>query len=106
GATTEINSLAFSNDSRSLVSGNGDGSMMIWNVANGGLRAIVVSVPLSDDWLVATPNGLFDGSHAAWKLLLWRFAQSTFKVAPVESFFNEFYYPGLLADILAGKSPE
>lgn len=105
GASGEVNSVAFSNDSRSLVSGNGDGSMIVWNAGNGTLTAILVSVPLSDDWLVATPSGLFDGSHAAWKLLLWRFAQSTFNVAPVESFFNEFYYPGLLADIFANKSP-
>ena len=105
-ASGEVNSLAFSNDSRSLVSGNGDGSMIVWNAGSGALSAILVSVPLNDDWLVATPSGLFDGSHAAWKLLLWRFAQSTFKVAPVESFFNEFYYPGLLAYILAGKDPQ
>lgn len=106
GASGEVNSVAFSNDSRSLVSGNGDGSMIVWDADSGTLTAILVSVPLSDDWLVATPSGLFDGSHAAWKLLLWRFAQSTFKVAPVESFFNEFYYPGLFADILAGKNPQ
>jgi uncharacterized caspase-like protein len=106
GASGAVNSLAFSNDSRSLVSGNDDGSMIVWNADSETLTAILVSVPLSDDWLVATPSGLFDGSHAAWKLLLWRFAQSTFKVAPVESFFNEFYYPGLLADILAGKNPQ
>ncbi len=106
GSNTELNGLAFSNDSRSLVSANGDGSMMIWGVHSGELNATLVSVPLSDDWLVAAPNGLFDGSHAAWKLLLWRFAQSTFKVAPVESFFNEFYYPGLLSDVLAGKNPK
>jgi hypothetical protein len=60
----------------------------------------------TDDWLVVTPIGLFDGSHAAWKLLLWRFAQNTFKTAPVESFFNEFYFPGLLAEVLAGKNPK
>ena len=106
GESGEVNSVAFTNDSRSLVSGNGDGSMIVWNADSGTLTAILVSVPLSDDWLVATPSGLFDGSHAAWKLLLWRFAQSTFKVAPVESFFNEFYYPGLLADVLAGKDPQ
>ena len=105
GASGDVNSVAFTNDSHSLVSGNGDGSMIVWNVDSGTLTAILVSVPLSDDWLVATPSGLFDGSHAAWKLLLWRFAQSTFNVAPVESFFNEFYYPGLLADIFANKSP-
>ncbi len=106
GATGEVNSLAFDKDGRSLVSGNGDGSMTVWNSESGTLLATLVAVPLKDDWLVATPSGLFDGSRAAWKLLLWRFAQSTFKVSPVESFFNEFYYPGLLAAILAGKTPE
>ena len=106
GANTELNGLAFSTDSRSLVSANGDGSMMVWGVNTGLLNATLVSVPLSDDWLVAAPNGSFDGSHAAWKLLLWRFGQDTFKVAPVESFFSEFYYPGLLSDVLAGKNPK
>jgi uncharacterized caspase-like protein len=66
----------------------------------------MVSVPDSDDWLVATPGGLFDGSHRAWKSLLWRFAQNTFRVSPVEAYFNEFYYPGLLADVLAHKDPK
>ena len=106
GASGEVNGVVFSNDSRSLISANGDGSMIVWSAESGILTGIVVSIPESNDWLVATPAGLFDGSHAAWKFLLWRFAQSTFKVAPVESFFNEFYYPGLLADILANKNPK
>jgi hypothetical protein len=80
--------------------------MIVWNAGSGHKVANMVSVPGRDDWLVVTPSGLFDGSHAAWKFLLWRFVQSTFKVAPVESFFNEFYYPGLLADIFAGKDPQ
>ena len=105
-ASGAINSVAFSSDSRWLVSGNGDGSMVVWNAESGELTANMISVPSHDDWLIATPAGLFDGSHAAWKFLLWRFAESTFKVAPVESFFNEFYYPGLLADIFAGKNPQ
>ena len=100
----EINSLDFSHDSRFLVAANKDGSMTVWHAESGTVAATVVSVPNHDDWLVVTPGGLFDGSHAAWKLLLWRFAQTTFNVAPVESFFNEFYYPGLLSDVLANKS--
>lgn len=106
GASGEVNGIDFSNDSRSIISANGDGSMIVWSAETGKLAAVLVSIPNRDDWLVATPGGLFDGSHGAWKFLLWRFAQSTFKVAPVESFFNEFYYPGLLADILANKNPK
>jgi WD40 repeat protein/uncharacterized caspase-like protein len=106
GASGAVNGLAFSNNSHFLVSANEDAGMTVWNAETGTAAATVVSMPGHDDWLVATPDGLFDGSPAAWKFLLWRFAQSTFKVAPVESFFNEFYYPGLLADVLANKNPK
>ena len=106
GGTGEVNGLDFSSDSRSLVSAGGDGSMVVWQLDTGSPAAFMVSVPDSDDWLVATPGGLFDGSHRAWKLLVWRFAQNTFSVAPVESYFNEFYYPGLLAEVLANKNPK
>ncbi|HEY4490387.1 MAG TPA: caspase family protein, partial [Acidobacteriota bacterium] len=58
------------------------------------------------EWLVATPEGLFDGSPPAWGQILWRFSQNTFDVAPVETFFNEYYYPGLLAEIFSGKPPQ
>ena len=57
------------------------------------------------DWLVVTPDGLFDGSPAAWKQILWQFGGNTFDVTPAETFFNEFYYPGLLAEVMAGKKP-
>src|SRR6185312_3316517 len=59
----------------------------------------------ASDWLVVTPDGLFDGSPAAWKQILWQFGGNTFDVTPAETFFNEFYYPGLLAEVMAGKKP-
>jgi len=65
-----------------------------------------VSMRDSADWLVVTPDGLFDGSPEAWNQILWRFNNNTFDVAPVEIFFREYYYPGLLADIFAGKHPK
>lgn len=105
GPAGDTNGVDFTADARFVVSANSDGSLIVWNTESGTMSAIVVAVPGTEDWLAISPTGLFDGSHAAWKLLLWRFAQSTFKVAPVESFFNEFYYPGLLADVLANKDP-
>ena len=45
------------------------------------------------DWLVATEDGFFDGSPAAWKQIYWRFNNDTFNYAPLEVFFNEFYHP-------------
>src|SRR5262249_26473350 len=65
-----------------------------------------VSLNGGADWLVVTPDGLFDGTPGAWEQILWRFSPNNiFDVAPVEIFFNEFFHPGLLADIAAGKRP-
>src|SRR6185503_6116110 len=57
-------------------------------------------------WVVVTPDGLFDGSPGGWDKIIWRFNNNTLNYAPVEAFFGDFYHPGLLADILAGKSPK
>lgn len=105
GAASVVDGLAFTTGGRWLVAGTDDGAMMIWNVAAGSLGGTLVSVRETDDWLVVTPDGLFDGSPASWNLLLWRFGE-TFSVLPVEAYFNEFFYPGLLADLLADKNPK
>ena len=105
-ASGNINSVCFGNEGSWVVSGDDDGSMTISNPATGELMVTLVSMRDSDDWLAVTPEGLFDGSPSSWGLLLWRFAKSTFTVSPVESFFNEFYYPGLLAEVLAGRNPK
>lgn len=105
GPAAATNGLSFSADSRWLLSGSEDGRMIIWNASTGTQMATLVEGIQDETWLVSTPEGLFDGSPTAWDLLLWRFAGDTFSVLPVEAFFNEYFYPGLLADILAGKDP-
>ncbi|HXU08927.1 MAG TPA: caspase family protein, partial [Blastocatellia bacterium] len=103
GHTGPIAALDFSNDGRFLVSGSDDGSARFWNTQTGALVATLVSLNKGDDWLVVTPDGLFDGSPAGWNQILWRFSPAIYDISPVEIFFNEYYYPGLLPDILAGK---
>jgi len=105
--TDAVNSLSFSRDGRWLISGSEDGSARVWagDSARGELLATLVSLRESEDWLVVAPDGLFDGSPTAWHQIMWRFEQNTMNVRPVEVFFNEYYAPGLLGDILAGKRP-
>jgi WD40 repeat protein len=103
-------SLTFSPDGRFLVALGENNDKYIWESATGEKLATLVNLGgtfnnRGGDWLVVTPEGLFDGSPAAWKQILWQFGGNTFDVTPAETFFNEFYYPGLLAEVMAGKKP-
>ncbi|HJZ80369.1 MAG TPA: caspase family protein, partial [Pyrinomonadaceae bacterium] len=110
-----INALSFAPNGRWLISGSDDGSAHLWEIGQAGTGATAalaatMIAPRGDadraDWLVVTPDGLFDGSPAAWNQILWRFDHNTYNAAPVEIFFNEFFYPNLLADVLAGRQPK
>ena len=103
-------SLSFSPDGRFLVALGVNNDKEIWDAATGEKLATLVNLgsavnKRANDWLVVTPDGLFDGSPTAWRQILWQFGGNTFDVAPAETFFNEFYYPGLLAEVIAGKKP-
>jgi WD40 repeat protein len=105
-----VNGLCFSDKGQWLVSSGEDGSARLWETETGQLSATLISLRSdpgreNSDWLVVTPDGLFDGSPAAWDQILWRFARDAYNPLPVEIFFNEFFYPDLLAEVLAGKKP-
>jgi WD40 repeat protein len=99
-----ISSIAFSPNNKYLVSGSDDGSVKVWGVSSGKELASLITLD-ERDWLVVTPEGLFDGSPAAWNKIIWRFGNSTFNYAPVEAFFSDYFYPDLLTDIFADKPP-
>jgi WD40 repeat protein len=106
GHTADVLAVDFCPDSSCLVTAGWDGTSRIWNRESGELLATLVQSLEHRRWLVLTPDGLFDGSSDAWRQVLWRFDNDTFNVVPVEAFFNEFYHPGLLADIMSGKRPK
>jgi hypothetical protein len=100
-----ITAGAFSLDGQTIALAGTDGMIKLWNTNSGAELASMVSID-ENDWAVVAPDGLFDSSPAAWNKLLWRAPQNTFDYAPVEAYFSDFYYPGLLADIFAGKVPK
>ena len=106
GHTANIESMDFSPDGKLLASASDDGSTFLWDTATGEHLLTLISLDDGGEWMVVTPDGLFDGTPQSWNQILWRYNQDTFNIAPVEWFFNEFYYPGLLSEVFAGKRPK
>ena len=101
-ASGEMNFAVF-NATRSLVATAApDGPVELWDAAQASKLLNLIGIG-ANDWLTLTPDNYFDGSPAAWNQVLWRYDEDTFNVAPIEWFFNEFYYPALLSDIAGGK---
>jgi WD40 repeat protein/uncharacterized caspase-like protein len=104
GHIDQVGRVVFTPNGQTLATVSQDQTIKLWRVADGQLLATIV-VTGNNDWLVVTPDGLFDGSPATWNQIQWRFSDNLLDVAPVEWFFSDFYYPGLLAEIMAGKPP-
>lgn len=105
-----VTSLTFSPDGRFIVALGENNDKYIWNPATGEKLATLINLTgafnsQNNNWLVVTPDGLFDGSPSGWNQILWQFRGNTFDVTSGETFFNEFYYPGLLAEIMSGRKP-
>jgi hypothetical protein len=58
------------------------------------------------EWLLTSPSGWFDGSPRGWGKVAWRDPNGGLATLPSEAFFNEFYRPGLLAELLEGHTPK
>jgi WD40 repeat protein len=95
---------SLSPDGKTVATGRDDGRITLSSKDKNEVLAYLI--PLGErDWLTLAPNGLFDGSPTAWKNIVWRSAYNILDYVPVEAFFSDFYYPGLLADIMSGKQP-
>lgn len=81
-----------------------DGTTVLWDLATGDKVAGLSQISDGQDWLVTTPQGVFDGSEGARKKVGYRIGDGL-NVVPVDRFFKDFYRPGLLAAIWRGERP-
>ena len=95
---------SFSPDGTRVLTGSYDGTARLWDVATGVELVRMVNVDDKGEWLVATPEGLFDGSNVGRQAVTYRVG-SGLNVVPVDRFFQDFYRPGLLAELWRGERP-
>lgn len=96
GHTTEISAVVFSPNGRSIVTGSKDGTVKIWDWTSGQVRATLVALD-SADWVVTTPDGLFDASPGAMKLMYYMVGLEVVELAQLK---ERYYEPGLLARVI------
>lgn len=99
-----LTSICLSRDSRMVLTTSEYGNPQIWDMATGQVCCSLISLDSGRDWLVMTPEGLFDGSDGGMNKVMFRIGRSL-NTVPVSRFFQDFYYPGLLAAIWRGERP-
>jgi uncharacterized caspase-like protein len=104
GHIATVVSAEFSPDGRRVLTTSTDGTVRLWGAFTGEELVRLISLKDGQDWLVVTPEGLFDGSAGGRQMVSFRVGGGL-NVVPVDRFFQDFYYPGLLASIWKGERP-
>ena len=100
GHSDWIMGVAITSDGRYALTGSFDGTTRLWDLATGDEVVRLLSLNAEKDWLVVTPEGLFDGSEGGRQAVSFRVG-NRLNVVPVDRFFQDFYRPGLLTDLSA-----
>ena len=100
-ADSMLTSLAFTPDGGLLFSGGYDGAVRVIETNHGSLLATLFR-SMSDEWIVFTPDGLYDGSANGASLLGWRLKGQMV----LASELTDMRVAGLLSKLVAGERPK
>jgi len=100
GHTNSVEGLALSADCSQVLTGSGDGTTKVWDTKTGKELCTLISIDAGQDWLVVTPEGLFDGSPEGVKVVSYRISGTNDLVVPLVRRFDDFNSPGLFGKIM------
>ena len=95
---------SFLPDGRLVSTSDAFGNESIVDLSTGQALVRVIRMANVEDWIAVTPEGLFDGTESARKLVAFRTIGSHELVAD-DLFIKERYRPGLIAEVFAGGRP-
>lgn len=88
--------LAFMPDGKTLITGSMDSTTRLWNVETAKEKARLITA-FDGSWTVITPDGLFDASPEARKLMHY---VVNLEIVTLEQMKDIYYVPGLLKKII------
>jgi WD40 repeat protein len=91
-----LSALFFDNE-RFLITQDED--LKVWDMASGKMLARIILVEDGKDWIVATPDGRFDGSEGGMKQMYYVQGR---EFIPLEQLYEGFYTPNLLYEVMYG----
>ena len=98
GQTNFVRNVALSRDGKEPWTVSLDGTVRLWDPATGKERCRLYSFDAGKDWLAVTPEGLFDGSEGAARLVIYRVPGSQ-KLVDDDATRRRFHRPGLLSKV-------
>jgi WD40 repeat protein len=96
-----LTSLAFTPSGALLFTGGYDGAVRVWETLHGSLVATLFR-GVSGEWIVFTPEGLYDASANGTILLAWRLKGQTVMASELP----DMRLPGLLSKLVSGEHPK
>jgi WD40 repeat protein len=104
GHTSPVQSVAFSRDGKTILSGSFDGTMKLWRADRDEQLATLIALD-QDDWVVVTSEGLFESSPGAEKLIHYvlNTPERGYEVIPFDQLKSRYYEPSLLQKLLKGE---
>ncbi len=99
GHDAAVTSVSFLPDRKMIVSSSADSTIKLWRTDSDILVATLISLD-KDDWVIVTPEGLFDASPGARKLLHYVLG---FEVVTLDQMKDLYYVPGLLQRVIRGE---
>jgi len=98
GHTSAVSDIKMSQNGKYLISRGANGEVFVWDYLQ--KKEIYTYFQINEnDWLVKNPNGYFDGSPNALKLV--NYVSGT-DVISINSLFDKYYTPHLVKRLMAG----
>jgi len=95
--------VSFSSDGKQVLSGGGDGTSRLWDLASRNELCQMIGF-IDGSWAIVDPNGRFDTNNLESILgLQWVFPDDPFRPLQPEIFMRDYYEPRLLSRALADE---